>query len=34
MSVTEDDRISILDRRGNTRDISISDIQAAKVFPA
>jgi hypothetical protein len=33
MAVDEHERISLVDRRGNTRTIAISDIQAAKVFP-
>jgi hypothetical protein len=33
MAVTDEEAISIVDRRGNVRTIVISDIQAAKIFP-
>ncbi len=33
MAVTDDETISIVDRRGKAHAIPISDIQAAKVSP-
>jgi hypothetical protein len=33
MALEDDDRIVVVDRRGNARSIPISDIEAAKVFP-
>jgi hypothetical protein len=34
MEVKEDDRISVMDRRGKVHDVPIDLIEAAKVFPA
>jgi hypothetical protein len=33
MAVTEDDRITIVDRHGNAHEIPIARIEAARVFP-
>ena len=34
MSVDADDRMTVVDRRGNAREVAIASIQALKVFPA